>query len=162
MAVVHFSRFFALVVGICALSGLTGCGSQPKAEVSGTVKLRGQPPKFHGLQIVFMGEDGYQASAAINDDGTYKAENVPSGDVKVCFAYFTPDAIKEGAEFKASGGRKMQKPEEKEKKKTPAPKLTGKEPTTNPVREDLRDTSTSKLTVKVESGKPNTFDYDLP
>jgi hypothetical protein len=159
MTVVHFSRFFALAVGICALGGLLGCGAQPKGEVSGTIKLRGQAPKFHGLQIVFMGEDGSMTSAAINEDGTYKAENVPCGEPKVCFAYFTPDAVKEGADFKANG-RKMMKPDEK--KKTPPPKLTGREPTTSPVREDLRDASTSKLTAKVEAGKPNTFDYDLP
>jgi hypothetical protein len=159
MTSVHFCRFIALVVGLCALSGLVGCGPSPKADVSGTIKLHGQPPKFNGLQIVFMSEDGNQTSAAINEDGTYKAENVQCGEAKVCFAYFTPDAVREGADFKANG-RKMMKPEEK--KNTPAPKLTGREPATNPIREDLRDASTSKLTTKVEAGKPNTYNYDLP
>jgi hypothetical protein len=126
--------------------------------VSGTIKLKGQPPKFTGLQIVFTGSDGTQALGPINEDGTYKAEGVPVGEAKVHFIYITPEAIEEGERIKAGGGR-LQKPG----KASPAPKSSGpKGPSASPIREDLREALTSKVTCKVEAGKPNTFDYDLP
>ncbi len=161
MTRVHLFRFIPLMLGIGLLAGLAGCGnSGGKADVTGTIKLRGQPPKFNGLEILFLGEDGVQASGAINEDGTYEAKSVPTGEVKISFAYITPDAAKEGAEFKAGGGSRLQKPGGK-KVTAPQPKLTGKEPTTSPIPQDLREAHTSKLTFKVESGKPNVFDYDI-
>jgi len=155
------TRFVPLFLGLGVLVGLAGCsGSGGKGEVAGTVKFHGQAPKFHGLQVVFLGEDGTLASAAVNEDGTYKAANVPAGEVKVCFGYVPPDAAKMGAEFQ-TGGRKLAKPGEA---RGPAPKakLTGSEPTTNPVPPPLCEHATSKLTVKVEAGKTAAFDYDIP
>src|SRR5207245_7292819 len=81
----------------CAGTLLTLAGCQPSlTEVSGTVKLQGQPPKMKGLEINFMGVDGKPAGAPINEDGTYTATDVRSGDVKVFFVYV--DAKKAGAE----------------------------------------------------------------
>ena len=145
-----------LPVLLVALAGCGGGGA--KAEVSGTIKLRGQPPKFTGLQVIFLSPDGTQVAAPVSEDGTYRAE-VPSGEVKVCFAYITPEAAQMGAEFKA-GAPRLKKPGEKEGPKPKVPGTPG--PATSPIPQNLRDHTTSGLTLKVESGKPNTFDYDIP
>lgn len=157
-------RFVPPLVGVCLLVGLSGCGggAGATADVSGTIKLRGQPPKFVGLQVVFVHPDGTQVAAPVNEDGTYTAAGVPSGEVKVCFAYISPEAAQQGAEFKASGGGRLKKPEGEKKSDQPVAKVPGtKGPAVSPIPEPLSDTSTSRLTFKVESGKSNTFDYDI-
>ena len=158
MTTVRLSRFAALFCGLCLLAALPGCGvvGPSKADVSGTIKLRGQPPKLAGLQIVFMGEDGSMVSAPINEDGTYKAQGVPTGEVKVGFSSISQEAAQQGAQVKNSP--RLRKPGDD----NAPPKLKGTFPTVNPIREDLRDPSTSNITFKVEGGKPNEFNYDLP
>lgn len=154
-------RSFRFVPLAVLLAALAGCGgSSAKTDVTGTIKLKGQPPKFTGLQVIFLHPDGTQVAAPVNEDGTYKAEGVPSGEVRVCFAYITPDAAQMGAEFKA-GAPRMKKPGEKPD--APKPKAPGTPgPATSPIPQKLRDHTTSGLTLKVESGKSNTFDYDIP
>ena len=74
------------LVPLVLLVALAGCGGgAAKGDVSGTIKLRGQAPKFTGLQVIFLSPDGTQVAAPVGEDGTYRAE-VPSGEVKVCFA----------------------------------------------------------------------------
>ncbi len=161
MAPDHSSRLAPLVLGAGLLVGLTGCGSSAPSDVSGTIKLRGQPPKFTGIQVVFVHPNGTMVSAPVGADGTYTAEGVPPGEVKVAFAYFTPDSVQQGAEFKA-GGPRLKKPGDKGAAEAPKPKAVGTPgPATNPIPAPLRDGSTSGLTFKVESGKPNTFDHDI-
>ena len=152
------SWFVPLVV---LLGALAGCGgSAEKTDVTGTIKLKGQAPKFTGLQVIFLHPDGTQVAASVNEDGTYRAEGVPGGEVKVCFAYITPEAAQMGAEFKA-GAPRLKKPGDKpEAPKVKAPGTPG--PATSPIPQNLRDHTTSGLTLKVESGKSNTFDYDIP
>jgi hypothetical protein len=159
MSTVRLVRFAAFLLGACVLSGSTGCGSPVKTDVSGTVKLNGRPPKYTGIQVVFQHPDGTLVTAPVAEDGTYKAEGVPSGEVKVCFAYITPEAAQQGAEAKA-GGTRLKKPGgEKDAPKPKAPGTPG--PSISPIPEPLRDVSTSNLTFKVEAGKANTFDYDI-
>jgi hypothetical protein len=159
MSHVRLARSLPGLAALALALGASGCGEGAKTEVGGTIKLNGQPPKFTGLEVVFVHPNGTQVAAPVREDGTYKAEGVPAGEVMVCFAYITPDAAQQGAEFKASGGRKLTKPGEAE---APKPKPRGTPgPKTSPIPEPLRDTSTSKLTLKVEAGKPNTFDYDI-
>ena len=57
MAQVRHSRFGILFVGAGLLAGLTGCGTGGKSDVSGTIKVRGQLPRFSGLQVVFLHVD---------------------------------------------------------------------------------------------------------
>jgi len=159
MTTVHLTRLAPLALGLGLLAGLPGCdaGAAQKADVSGTIKLRGQPPKFTGLQIAFTGAGGATAVAHIAEDGTYKAENVPTGDVTVYFLYVTPEAVMEGERIKAGGGR-MAKPDQKGQSTARIPKG----PPISPVPTDLREARTSRLTCKVEAGKTTTFDYDIP
>jgi hypothetical protein len=168
-----------MLIGACALVDLTGCGGPVKTDVSGTIRVYGQPPKHTGIQVIFVHPDGALVAAPVAEDGTYKAEGVPSGEVRVCFAYITPEAAQRGAEYKAGGGGRLKKPGDGEAPKvkapgTPGPSVGGAgrvapqvkapgtpEPSTNPIPLALRDTSTSGLTFKVETGKANTFDYDI-
>ena len=153
-------RHLAGWIGIALFAFLPGCGGGPPGDVSGTVKLRGQAPKLAGLEIVFQSDDGSLVAAPIREDGTYKAEGVPAGVAKVFFSSTSEEAAREGLNTKQGGGR-LKKPGG-DKKGTPPPKLDGVYPKTNPIRQELREASTSKLTVTVASGKGTTFDYDLP
>lgn len=160
MSHLRLSRTACSLVGLGLFVVLSGCGEPARTDVSGTIKLHGQPPKFTGIEVMFIHPNGMQVSAPVHEDGTYKAEGVPSGEVMVCFAYITPEAAQQGAEFKAGQGGRLKKPSDKpETPKLKAPGTPG--PATSPIPVPLRDTSTSKLTFKVEAGKPNVFDYDI-
>jgi hypothetical protein len=65
---------------------IAACGSRSKATVTGTVKYKGEP--VPSGQVIFYGAGDQSAIAMINDDGSYKATNVPLGPVKV--ALVTP------------------------------------------------------------------------
>jgi hypothetical protein len=123
------------------------------AEVSGTVTYRGQQPKVKGVQISFLAADGRMASANVAEDGTYKADGVPVGDVGVSFV-FTPIA---DIQQRAKAGPKLPKPGQSD-----VPDVGSRPPLTqDPIPPPLRDASTSKVVFKVESGKKNVFNYDI-
>ena len=140
-----------LVAGACVLAtGASGCGKgSATADVSGTIKIAGKPPKLERFQIAFMGgRENQIVTFPVALDGTYTATGVPVGEVKVGFVYIPPEAAKAG------------------KTRLPVPK--GKEPPTGPTKEvinpipaGLREPSTSKVTFTVESGTKNTFNYDI-
>lgn len=147
-------------LALLVVAALGGCGGPPpKVDVTGTVKLKGKPPGFHGLEIVFQSADGTLTSGDIQEDGTYTAPGVPAGETQVFFSYVTPENAAEAARYKSGAGR-LKRPGQAASE--PPRKPTGKEPARSPIPEDLREASTSKLTYKVEAGKPNVFDYDLP
>lgn len=159
MTTVRSSRAAAAAALALLVTVLGGCGGgTSRANVSGTVKLQGKPPGFHGLEIVFQTADGSLTAASIQDDGTYSAPDVLTGEAQVFFAYTSSAAAAEGARFKSGAGR-LRKPGQAA---APAPKATGKEPAKNPIPEHLREASTSKVTFNVESGKENVFNYDIP
>src|SRR3954471_22605789 len=61
---------------------LCGCG-ESTADVSGKVTYQTKPLK--GGNITFISQSGKQSiSTTINEDGSYKASKVPSGEVKIC------------------------------------------------------------------------------
>lgn len=155
MGSAHRARWLACLLGAFTLTGLAGCGpTVTRSEVSGTIKHRGKAPGFSGLQIVLTSEDGTQFAADIAEDGTYRTEVASAGELKVAFVYINPNAVGE-----VRPGPRLQKPGGV--KTAAKPKTTGKEPATDPVREDLREASTSKLVLKATDGKV-TFDFDLP
>jgi hypothetical protein len=70
--------FFALLPVIAA----AGCTGQSKVTVSGVVKYKGTPLK--GGSVTFNSTAGkFSPVASINEDGTYKIENCPTGPVKI-------------------------------------------------------------------------------
>src|SRR5579875_217635 len=58
-----------------------GCGSQSKATVSGKV-LYGDKPLTRG-NVTFFPEKGGAITTSIEQDGSYRAINVPVGPVKI-------------------------------------------------------------------------------
>jgi hypothetical protein len=60
---------------------ISGCEGRSKATVTGTVKYKGEP--IPSGQVVFYGAGDQSAMAMINEDGSYKATNVPLGPVKI-------------------------------------------------------------------------------
>jgi hypothetical protein len=148
MACFRFRRSVLLLACACAVFGVWGC-SPSVTEVSGTIKIKGQPPKVKGLEISFLGADGRPASAQINpDDGTYTATAVPTGDVKVCFVH-----MPEGASGRRTT-RNLTKPGQEND-------AAAKGPIVDPIPEALRDTTTSKISVNLVAGQKNVFNYDI-
>jgi hypothetical protein len=60
---------------------IAACGGRSKATVTGTVKYKGEP--VPSGQVIFYGAGDQSAIAMINEDGSYKATNVPLGPVKI-------------------------------------------------------------------------------
>jgi hypothetical protein len=156
MTTVTFSRVAALTVGVGLLSVLAGCSdSNSKVDVTGKITWAGKEPNIHGLQIVFLGMDGSTIAAGVGVDGTYQAAAVSTGEAKVYFSAMTQDQFESAAQVK---GPRLQKPGGV----AATPKAAaGNFPKTNPLPMHLRDPLSSKLTVQIAGGKPNTFDYDI-
>jgi len=75
-------RRLLLLLSFVTLLGAVGCGKQT-ATVSGKVTIDGEPLK--GGNVTFTRNDGKPTTyAVIAADGSYKMENVPVGNVKVC------------------------------------------------------------------------------
>jgi len=134
-----------------AFVGASGCNKGPATgEVSGTITRAGKAPKMDRLQISFQGgPDNQIVTASIAPDGKYNATGVPVGEVKIGFVWVPAEAVKPA--------------------KTRLPIPSGKsapeiEPSKviYPIPVHLRDPGTSKLTLIVEAGKPNSFNYDMP
>jgi hypothetical protein len=118
-------------------------------EVSGTIQIKGQPPKMKGLEILFMGADGRIVAAPIAEDGTYSTKEVRAGDVKVGFAHVS---AQQGS---AEKGRRIKPPAGKDAEPKGPPE------TRNPIPIKLRDPETSELTTKLIAGQANEFKYDI-
>jgi hypothetical protein len=147
--------FALMLLGPCLLAGLSACGRASRADVSGTIKLRGRAPQLPGLQIVFLAEDGSLKPAPINEDGTFQVAGLPDGEVKVCFVYVPPELnAPEGA---PKGSRKLPAPGANGQLTSLAPRSL----IPNPIPQYLRDHSTANLTLQVEAGEKNVFDYDI-
>src|SRR6516165_4414451 len=80
----------ALAIAALALS-LGGCKVKRQYDVTGQVKYNGATLAKPNGQIVFLGPDGRQVVASINEDGTYKAEKVTAGLNKVAVYYPNPN-----------------------------------------------------------------------
>src|SRR5439155_19857312 len=84
-----------LVAGACVLAtGASGCGKgSATADVSGTIKIAGKPPKLERFQIAFMGgRENQIVTFPVALDGTYTATGVPVGEGKGGFVYIPPEA----------------------------------------------------------------------
>jgi hypothetical protein len=143
-------RWVLVLAGAVLLVADSGCNSSSDTDVSGTIKLDGKAPNLKGLEIHFLGDDGKLVTAPVKEDGTYQATGVSGGEVKVGFLYYA------GPDPNAPKTRRMPTPG----KDKPAPIVPSQIPK-NPIPDNLQVPSTSALTFRVESGKPNKFDYDI-
>ena len=152
MATPGLFRTALLIAGACAPAALLGCGGS-SGRVTGTITINGQPPKLKGMGISFMAPDGRSDSAVIAEDGSYKANQVPVGEVGVAFLYVPVG----GGGGRGNGRPKLPKPGTADAPDMP----TNPAFLYNPIPEPLRDASTSKVTVKVQGGKDNVFNYNI-
>lgn len=137
----------SLVVFILVLGGCGGSSSQvPKtgASVSGKVTFNKIP--LNVGQITMHGKDSggkdFVHGADIQEDGSYKIENAPLGDVKISIFVPTP-----------SGSKTNPIPPIPGEKVTPVSKVNLPSHYNNP--------ATSKISFKVQRGEQN-FDINLP
>ena len=77
-------RRFAGAAGLLAVAlAAAGCGGAKTGDVTGTVRVDGQPPPV-GSSISFVPADGKSTAAGgAIEDGKYTAANVPAGPTKV-------------------------------------------------------------------------------
>ena len=76
------SRVLGFVLILPMLLAVCGCGNQ-LVNVSGTVTYQAKPVK--GGSVIFISTEGKPSvSTEIREDGTYTAEKVPVGTVKIC------------------------------------------------------------------------------
>jgi hypothetical protein len=83
---VHLLRFFGVTLAFLLALNLVGCSgksAESTTSVEGVVKYKGAP--LPGGRITFSSakEKGKIAAASINNDGTYKVNNPPIGEVKI-------------------------------------------------------------------------------
>jgi hypothetical protein len=132
--------------GVFLLLCLAGC-SRPTGDVSGTIKIAGKAPNLQGLEIAFVADDGAEATAPINLDGSFAAKNVPTGEVRVGFMGGYP---KGSTKSRRSG-----------KDPDGQPAVPRIDLSQHPIPECLRAPSTSDVKFTVEAGKVNPFNYDI-
>jgi len=72
--------FFGIAVGLMA-AVLVGCGSEPTAEIKGTVTYQGKP--LPGATLTFFPSNNKTFTADTKEDGTYTVPVTGRGTVKV-------------------------------------------------------------------------------
>jgi hypothetical protein len=107
------SKTLRLCAGLLALAALTAAGCGPRtATVTGKVTYKGNVVK--GGRVVFASEKGPSVLAVIGEDGSYTAEHVPVGNVKIAvqtkYLGVAAGMGKAGAPPKDAGGPDGQKP----------------------------------------------------
>ena len=137
-----WTRLSAPLVGAAGLLFLAGCAPSTGA-LTGTVTFADQPVTTG--QVTVYGPDGQVLTVTINPDGTYRVEDVPTGQVRIVVLP-PPPTDPEGNEIVKIRG--------KEGKAAPVlPKAVK-----TPVPARYEDPGTSGLTTKVSSGENR---YDL-
>jgi hypothetical protein len=78
---------------LAAILAATGCGGVKTGTVSGTAMHQGKP--LAGWTITFVSKEHYElpVSAMIEQDGSYKVENVPYGEL--CIGIAPPNTLDE-------------------------------------------------------------------
>jgi hypothetical protein len=148
----------ALIAALAA-----GCGGPDAAEVGGTVTVKGKAPAVPGLTVTFMGADGRPVTAAVNPDGTYRATGVPAGEVRVGFAVAgdaDPDKAAAGSDKPAPG----ESPEDAQRRVSDprvAAAAARRAAVSAAVPAKYLDPLRSGVTVTLNPGPDNTFDYDI-
>src|SRR4051812_37770610 len=69
-------RAAAVLFAGALVFGAAGCGGARTGDVTGTVKIRGQPPRTRGLRIGFVRGDEEAITAEVTPEGKYTAVGV--------------------------------------------------------------------------------------
>ncbi len=73
------SRKAGRLLLLVLLAGLCGCGRT--AKITGKVTYQGRPVRYGS--VIFLSADKTARSCAIESDGSYAIEGVPTGEVKI-------------------------------------------------------------------------------
>jgi hypothetical protein len=76
-------RYRLVFLPLLAALAAAGCSGSSSGTVTGQVLYMGKPVK--GGSVTFVSTEGKRAvSVQIKEDGTYKMEKVPAGNVRIC------------------------------------------------------------------------------
>jgi hypothetical protein len=161
-----------LPIGLLSLlvAALAGCGASP-AKVSGKVTIKGQPLKGGFLSFVNKSSGGRHFAATIQKDGTYKIDDMLTGDyivvvdTKSLLASNTSNAKDMMAKYAQMSGGKSAPASAKKGQKNEPPKdaklpegyeMTQMQPDLKsmytPIPDEYSDEKTSKLSITVQKG----------
>lgn len=145
------ARRFACLLLVVGLSWIAGCGVREStlpesgASLTGTITYKGKPIEFAMVRV--QSKDGKQyASGQVNDDGKYRVDNVPLGEVMIAV-----DTAAAQGEFVAQNMAKAGAAAD--------PKASKKrvDPTFVNVPQKYSDPAKSGLSTTIQKGE-NTFD----
>jgi hypothetical protein len=150
------ARCLASGVFVLVAVFLGGC-SKPPGSVSGRVSYKGKDLSYG--TIVFVSQDNQVKQGDIDEDGSYKIENVPAGPAKVAVVVERAPELTGGPRMQAGkmGGPAGEVAGDKNYGKSG--RKTVKKSTIQ-VPERYRDPEKSGLTYTVKSGQ-NQKDFDL-
>jgi hypothetical protein len=90
--------FLTRKLALCGMASglvlLSGCGGPPKADIAGTLTIRGKTPNVEGLALHFLGSDGIPVATLVGADGNYQVKHVAVGEVRVAVTVTDPDGDK--------------------------------------------------------------------
>lgn len=136
-------RLWTAFVAVAVVFGPIGCGKKDLATVTGTVSFRRPPTPGDEILLIFVGRTGEPITTKLGPDGTYRANDVAVGDVKIGVMCY-PAAYQAAAD---AAVEKNAMPPPIEKYPNPVPKL-------------YWDVRTSPVTTTTVVG-PNTFDFQI-
>jgi hypothetical protein len=135
-------RAVGLVLALAAAS--IGCGGQPKGDVSGKVKFKGEA--IPSGRITFQSQAGrHEVHGSLIRNGSYSVRGLPLGPAAITVETFpiTPDTKSVPKGFKVDGKKALEPREQLQ------------------IPERYKFLSKSGLTYTVEEGS-QTKDFDLP
>jgi hypothetical protein len=154
----HYAASHRWLVTACAgwlLAALTGCSGGGWAKVSGRVTVNDKP--VTSGRVTFVHDDGRSALAIIKSDGSYSAEKVPVGKLKVGIVGLDFAGYEKKIMVKRKDG-KMQDPTNPDS--PPPPETPKAGPPGAWVSPRYNDPKSSRLTADVKDGE-NKIDFPL-
>jgi hypothetical protein len=147
----------ATATAFVLLVPLGGCSGNKTAEVSGRVRVNGKAPEIPGLMITFMSANGEVVASEVGPDGTYRAKDVPVGEMRVGFSLAGA-----GQATKRTNAPDKTDPKTRARENVSQLKAGSREKSSKlPLPAKFLDPLKSGLVFTVEPGSENTYSPDL-